>query len=76
VAQLFEDMRQNRLHAATRIKTPVLVVGGEAGLSEVMEQMMRGVADDVSGRVIPGCGHYIPEEAPERLVEILSSFLN
>jgi pimeloyl-ACP methyl ester carboxylesterase len=41
-----------------------------------MEQMMRTVADDIPGRVIPNCGHYVPEEAPERLAEILLEFLS
>jgi pimeloyl-ACP methyl ester carboxylesterase len=37
--------------------------------------MMRGVADDVPGIVVPDCGHYIPEEAPEFLSEQVLGFL-
>jgi pimeloyl-ACP methyl ester carboxylesterase len=73
---LFEDIEQNRAHTAKRIQTPVLAIGGEAGLGEMMEQMMRTVADDVTGRVIPNCGHYVPKEAPEHLAEILLRFQN
>jgi pimeloyl-ACP methyl ester carboxylesterase len=72
---LFEDIEQNRRHAAKRIKAPVLTIAGESGLGEMMEQMMRTVAVDVSGRVIPNCGHYVPEEAPEPLAESILKFL-
>jgi pimeloyl-ACP methyl ester carboxylesterase len=41
----------------------------------MMEQMMRTVADDVAGRVIQNCGHYVPEEAPELLADLLRDFL-
>jgi pimeloyl-ACP methyl ester carboxylesterase len=72
---LFEDIAQNRAHASKRIKTPILAIGGDAGLGEMMEQMMRTVADNVTGRVIRNCGHYVPEEVPELLSEILFEFL-
>jgi pimeloyl-ACP methyl ester carboxylesterase len=72
---LFEDIAQNRAHASKRIKTPILAIGGDAGLGEMMEQMMRTVADDVTGRVIENCGHYIPEEVPELLSDLLLDFL-
>jgi pimeloyl-ACP methyl ester carboxylesterase len=73
---LFEGAKQNRLHAMARIKTPVLTIGGESGLGELMEQMMQAVAKHVSGRIITGCGHYVAEEAPEQLTEMLFDFLN
>jgi hypothetical protein len=40
-----------------------------------MEQMMRTVADDVTGRVIQNYGHYVPEEAPEPLSDLPFEFL-
>jgi pimeloyl-ACP methyl ester carboxylesterase len=72
---IFEASAQNRAHAAKPITTPVLTIAGEAGLGEMMESMLRTVANDVSSRVIPNCGHYVPEEAPEHLAEILLEFL-
>jgi pimeloyl-ACP methyl ester carboxylesterase len=73
---LFESADQNRAHALKRLKVPVLAIGGEGGLGEMMEKMTRTVADDVRGLVIPNCGHYVPEEAPELLADILVEFLN
>jgi len=72
---LFLDMAQNRVHACKRLTLPILAIGGDAGLGKMMEQMMCEVANDVVGVVVPGCGHYIPEEAPEFLSERLAAFL-
>lgn len=40
---------------------PVPAAGGERGSGE---HAMRQVADDVTGAVDPGAGHFPPEEAP------------
>jgi pimeloyl-ACP methyl ester carboxylesterase len=72
---IFDDIRQNREHARRRLAMPVLAIGGSAGLGELMEQMMRSVADDVTGVVFENCGHYVPEEAPAALTERLLAFL-
>ena len=36
---------------------------------------MKLAADDVQTLVIPGCGHYCLEEAPEELLAALTAFL-
>jgi pimeloyl-ACP methyl ester carboxylesterase len=72
---IFEDIAQNRAHAAKRLAMKVLAIGGAGGLGGLMEQMMRGVADDVTGMVIEDCGHYLPEEAPGAVTERLLAFL-
>jgi pimeloyl-ACP methyl ester carboxylesterase len=72
---IFTSIEQNRAHALKRIETPVLAIGGDRGLGDMMRQTMETVAKNVTGRVIENCGHYVPEEAPERLNDILSDFL-
>jgi microsomal epoxide hydrolase len=73
---IFDDIQQNRAHATgKKLAMPVLAVGGADGLGVLMEQMMRNVADDVTGVVVPECGHYIPEEAPAFLAERVLAFL-
>lgn len=47
--------------------------GGMGGPFDVMA-MWRSVAPHASGREIPACGHYVPEEQPEILVEELLGF--
>jgi pimeloyl-ACP methyl ester carboxylesterase len=37
---------------------------------------MRLVATDVRGEVVPECGHFIPEEAPDFLNAQLLAFLD
>jgi pimeloyl-ACP methyl ester carboxylesterase len=36
---------------------------------------MRPAGDDVQSVVIPGCGHYCLEEAPEEVLAALTAFL-
>jgi pimeloyl-ACP methyl ester carboxylesterase len=36
---------------------------------------MKLVSDDVEGAIIEQCGHYTPEECPERFVELVKAFL-
>jgi pimeloyl-ACP methyl ester carboxylesterase len=36
---------------------------------------MKLAADDVQSLVIPDCGHWVPEQAPEALLEALTTFL-
>ncbi|HEX6340599.1 alpha/beta hydrolase [Umezawaea sp.] len=58
-----------------RLAVPVLAIGGEHASAEEVERTMRAVADDVTGVVLPGAGHYVPEEAPDALLDALLEFL-
>lgn len=78
-----EDARANAAQLATgfRLPMPVLAVGGGVsyphgrGRGADVEASMRRVATDVRGVVIPECGHFVPEEAPEELARLLLEFL-
>ncbi|MGY1607004.1 MULTISPECIES: alpha/beta fold hydrolase [unclassified Geodermatophilus] len=73
-----QDDRDNRaaLAAAGRLTVPVLAVAGEANLfAEVDEAMAREVADDVRAVTVPRAGHWVPEENPSGLLEVLLPFL-
>jgi haloacetate dehalogenase len=61
--------------AGRRIAAPLLVVTGadEAQLADAPE-VWAAWAEDVTAARVPG-GHFVPEEAPEELVAVLSSFL-
>lgn len=73
---LFQSMAQNRELAAQRLRMPVLAIGGDAGVGELLGDTIRKVADNVTPHVVPQCGHYIPEEAPECLMSILKAFFD
>lgn len=71
-----QDVRDNRELMRRRLTMPVLAIGGEHSTSgPLVEQMMREVADDVTGVVVPGSAHWVPEENPDFLLEHLMGFL-
>jgi len=63
--------------ARGKLKVPVLAVGGgrSFGRGPEVEQSLRRVAEDVTGVIVPDCGHWIPEEQPELLLDALLPFL-
>jgi pimeloyl-ACP methyl ester carboxylesterase len=72
-----QDAADNRaaLERNGALPMPVLAVGGEISTSgPVVEEMMREVADDVTGLRVPGTAHWIPEENPEAVVSALLDF--
>ena len=72
---IFESMAQNRATAATPLTMPVLAIGGEAGLGDAMRGTFERFSPQLSGAVIPNCGHYVPEESPEALLAVMTPFL-
>jgi pimeloyl-ACP methyl ester carboxylesterase len=66
---------QNQQRTTRRLTQPVLAIGGAEGYAEAAANTMKLAADDVQSVVIPGCGHYCPEEAPEQVLEALTAFL-
>ena len=61
-----------------RLAMPVLAIGGAEGFGRGEETLasLRRVGSDVRGGVMPDCGHWIPEEQPERLTAELLHFLD
>ncbi|WP_405639171.1 alpha/beta fold hydrolase [Streptomyces sp. NBC_00019] len=72
---LDETIAQNEQRSKTRLKLPVLALGGALWSGATTAQTMRLAADDVTGVVLDDCGHYPAEEQPARFVEILEDFL-
>ncbi|MDQ4062252.1 MAG: alpha/beta hydrolase [Pseudomonadota bacterium] len=71
---IFDSIAQNQGYARTKLRMPVLAIGGGEWLGAGMQATFEPIAENVSGVVIEGCGHFVPEEAPERLVELLLEF--
>ncbi len=68
---------QNRAYAARgKLRTPLLVLGSDAPLGPVMIEALSKLAENVSGHVIAGSGHYLPEEKPAEVLERLLPFLH
>jgi pimeloyl-ACP methyl ester carboxylesterase len=49
----------------------VLALGGEFAQANQVIESARAVADNVTGGIIPNCGHWIPDEQPEALFDHL-----
>jgi pimeloyl-ACP methyl ester carboxylesterase len=58
--------------AADKLRMPVLAIGGAS--KDFTPATMRQVATDVTAVTMPGIGHYVAMEAPDRLAEALISF--
>ena len=61
--------------SATKLKMPVLVLTGEKASGTFLIDQARLVATDVSGKVIEGSGHWLIEEAPDKVIPALVAFL-
>ena len=68
-------LAQNRQRANRKLTMPVLAIGGQASLGTGTADTMKLVANNVQTAVIDGAGHFVAEEAPERMLAALTPFL-
>ena len=59
----------------TKLTMPVLSIGGEKSLGEVLGNQMRVVATSVTVIVLKNAGHWIMEEKPQETMDALVKFL-
>jgi pimeloyl-ACP methyl ester carboxylesterase len=59
----------------TRLTMPVLVIGGEKSLGEVLGAQMKLVASDVKVVALKDTGHWVLEERPQETTDALVMFL-
>jgi pimeloyl-ACP methyl ester carboxylesterase len=76
-----QDVADNKaIIERSKLPMPVLAIGGAVsyphgrGRGSEPEQSLKRVAVDVRGEVVPECGHFIPEEAPDLLSNRLLAF--
>lgn len=70
-----ETLNQNRaVRQATKLTIPVVGIGGEDSWGALVGHGMELTATDVTTAVVPG-GHWVAEQAPVQLLEVLSEFL-
>ncbi|AJG23008.1 alpha/beta fold hydrolase [Cupriavidus basilensis] len=70
-----ETVRQNRERAKRKLAMPVLAIGAEHATNDAPLVTLRDNAIDLRGVVVPDCGHFIMEEAPEAFMAELLPFL-
>ena len=66
---------QNARRATQPLTIPVLGVGGAESLGDAPASTMKLTAGNVQTLVLPGCGHWVAEQAPEELLAALTTFL-
>jgi pimeloyl-ACP methyl ester carboxylesterase len=67
----FATMEQTLPLTQSKVQVPVVAIGGEKGLGARVGQFVSMVAANVESVVLPGCGHFVPEECPEAILEQL-----
>jgi len=69
------SITQNEQRKTRPLTLPVLAIGGAESTGEGVGNAMKLTAGDVQTLVIPGCGHWVAEQAPEQLLAALIEFL-
>lgn len=74
---LNQGVMDNKQLAQQKIKIPVLAIGGggHGGFREYEQQAISRYADNVTGKVLPDCGHWLPEECAAPLNAAVVEFL-
>jgi pimeloyl-ACP methyl ester carboxylesterase len=67
----FQTIEQTEPLATNKITVPVTAVGGELSRGDQVREMIETVAENVTGVVIPGCGHFVPEERPDQIADLV-----
>lgn len=65
-------LAQNEKRKSKRLTMPVLAIGGEESYAGLVGDAMKLLADDVQRVVIPGAGHWVAEEASEKMLAFLA----
>ena len=71
-----QDAKDFALLSATRLTMPVLVLTGEKASGNFLIDQAKLVATNVEGKVVPGSGHWLIDEAPDKTIPALVTFLD
>jgi pimeloyl-ACP methyl ester carboxylesterase len=72
---LDDDIAQNAERAKTPLTMPILTIAGENSIGELVEKTLQPVATNLRSIVLPDCGHFPAEEAPQAVLTALAEFL-
>jgi pimeloyl-ACP methyl ester carboxylesterase len=71
-----QNAADNEAHASDKLTIPVLALGGQYSFGTGVGASFDNVATDVHTVVVPGSGHFIPEEEPGFLSECAGLFFS
>jgi len=70
------DAEENQKSLSSKLKIPLLAIGGEySRMKNSVFEQFEEVAEQLSWKIAPGSGHYIPEEAPDWLAKTIIEFV-
>ncbi|GLY02294.1 MULTISPECIES: alpha/beta hydrolase [Actinoplanes] len=69
------DIADNKINQKRKLRMPVLAIGADHSLKDVVGKQAAEYATDVTPALITGSGHWIYEEHPEEMTERLLDFL-
>src|SRR6266851_1585528 len=70
-----KDVEDNTIFQRTKLKMPVLAVGGAKSFGTTEAVVMRNVATNVREAVVPNAGHWLMEENTAFTVKLIQDFL-
>jgi pimeloyl-ACP methyl ester carboxylesterase len=62
--------------AANRLAMPLLILTGEKASGTFLIEQGKQVASDVRGQVVAGAGHWLMEEAPDKVIPAITAFVS
>jgi pimeloyl-ACP methyl ester carboxylesterase len=71
-----QDAKDFAGFGATKLTMPFLVLAGEKASGAFLIEQGRLVAENVDGRIVPGSGHWLMEEAPKTTIPAIVSFVD
>ncbi len=72
----FNESSKQNLSFTKKLSIPVLAIGGSSALGEQVGEAMKKIARDVQSSSINECGHYVPEEQPEKFNKLLLTHIS
>jgi pimeloyl-ACP methyl ester carboxylesterase len=70
----FKTIGQTEALRKSKVTVPVIALGGANAQGDKVREMVLMVAVNVTGHVIPDCGHFLPEECPEEIAWQIQAF--
>jgi len=71
-----QDAKDFADFSKTKLDMPFLVLTGEKASGTFLIDQAKLVANNVSGKVVKGSGHWLMEEAPDQVIPAIVAFLN
>lgn len=70
-----QTIAQNKRRAEKKLTMPVLAIGADHATRDAPQLTMQGRAVNLQGAILSECGHFVTEECPEQLMDVLLPFL-